>query len=203
MILKKASYKAIKYACLKYHYAKSVPVNVFGFAVFNDDKEFCGCIVYGRGANNNIAKPFKMVQGQVIELVRVALNGKQSVTSKAVAISIRLLPKFIPTAKLLVSYADENQGHSGTIYQAMNWFYIGDSETTKTPVMNGKRVHARAIYSRYGTNDIKALQERGIDVHYVKDKPKRKYIYPIDKNLIPMCKELSKEYPKKCVSSLR
>ena len=55
MILKKASHKAIKYSCLKFHYAKSVPVNVMGFSVFNKKNEWCGCIVYGLGANNNIS----------------------------------------------------------------------------------------------------------------------------------------------------
>ena len=58
MILKKASYKAIKYACLKFHYAKSVPGNVFGYSVFNEKKEWCGCIVYGLGSNNNAGKSF-------------------------------------------------------------------------------------------------------------------------------------------------
>ena len=34
MRLEKASYKAIKYACLNFHYAKSIPVNTFGYSVF-------------------------------------------------------------------------------------------------------------------------------------------------------------------------
>ena len=83
MILKKASHKAIKYACLKFHYSKSVPVNVLGFSVFNKKNEWCGCIVYGLGANNNLAKSFNEPQGSVIELVRMALNGKQESTSIA------------------------------------------------------------------------------------------------------------------------
>ena len=36
MRLEKASYKAIKYACLNFHYAKAIPVNTFGFNVFNN-----------------------------------------------------------------------------------------------------------------------------------------------------------------------
>ena len=77
MRLEKASYKAIKYACMKFHYAKSVPVNVFGYSVFNDKNEWCGVILYGTGANNNISKQYNLKQGNVIELVRMALNGKQ------------------------------------------------------------------------------------------------------------------------------
>ena len=52
---------------MKFHYAKSIPVNVFGYSVFEND-EWCGCIVYGTGANNNIANPYDLKQGQVIEL---------------------------------------------------------------------------------------------------------------------------------------
>jgi len=93
MRLEKASYKAIKYACLKFHYAKSIPVNVFGFSVFNKSNDWCGVILYGTGANNNLAKPYKLKQGQAIELVRMALNGKQESTSKALSLSLKLIKK--------------------------------------------------------------------------------------------------------------
>ena len=46
MRLETASYKAIKYACQNFHYAKSTPVNVVGFSVFNDNEEWCGCVVF-------------------------------------------------------------------------------------------------------------------------------------------------------------
>ena len=38
MRLEIASNKAIKYACLNFHYSKSVPVNTFGYSVFNKKK---------------------------------------------------------------------------------------------------------------------------------------------------------------------
>jgi hypothetical protein len=61
MRLEKASHKAIKYACMNFHYAKAVPVNVLGFSVFNQKNEWCGCILYGSGANNNMPKPYGLV----------------------------------------------------------------------------------------------------------------------------------------------
>ena len=48
MRLELASNKAIKYSCLNFHYAKSVPVNTFAYSVFNDNNEWCGCVVFGR-----------------------------------------------------------------------------------------------------------------------------------------------------------
>ena len=127
MRLEKASTKAIRYAIMNWHYSKSVPMVQVAYAVFNDQMEWCGVICYGIGATMNIAKPYKLAGGEVVELVRVALNGKQGSTSKAVSISLRLLKKDAPLAKMVVSYADSEQGHFGTMYQASNWYFEKNS----------------------------------------------------------------------------
>ena len=51
MRLEKASYKAVTFSCLNFHYAKSIPVNTFGYSVFNNKNEWCGVVLYGTGAN--------------------------------------------------------------------------------------------------------------------------------------------------------
>lgn len=206
MRLEKASTKAIKYACLNFHYAKSVPVNTFGFSVFNDKKEWCGVVLYGTGANNNLAKQYNLIQGNVIELVRVALNGKQESTSKALAISLILVKKKLPLCKLIISYADKDQSHNGIIYQATNWYYTGESMVNKKDasyIIDGKRIHGKTISDkckRYGlvknVENAKKVYKAKEVVEYV-TKGKIKYIYPLDKSLIPLCKSLSKPYPKK------
>lgn len=58
-----ANRKAIQYACMHYHYAKAVPVNTLGYNVYNEAGEWCGVILYGTGANNNIAATFGLPQG--------------------------------------------------------------------------------------------------------------------------------------------
>lgn len=161
MRLEKASHKAIVYACMNFHYAKSIPVNTFGFSVFNAKNEWCRVVLYGTGAANNIAMPFNLNQGQVIELVRMALNGKQESTTKAMAISLKILKQYSPNVKLIVSYADSEQGHVGIIYQATNWYYIGSSTDTNL-VINGKREHRRTLGSRYGTSSIEKLKQKGL-----------------------------------------
>lgn len=199
MRLEKASYKAIKYACLKFHYAKSVPVNVFGYSVFNEKKEWCGVVLYGTGATPNISNPYKLKQGQVIELVRMALNGKQKNTSKVLALSLKLIKKDLPLVKLVVSYADIDQNHLGIIYQATNWYFTGKcNENTRTGfIINGKKVHNKTLHGMGKTQNLKGAREIDINAKEFISKGKRKYIYPIDKSLIPMCKELAKPYPKK------
>ncbi|MBI4128628.1 MAG: protein Mom, partial [Parcubacteria group bacterium] len=60
--------------------------------------------------------PFGLTQLEVCELVRVALRAHHSPTSKIVAIAVRMLRKENPGIRMLVSYADLQQQHVGTIY---------------------------------------------------------------------------------------
>jgi len=202
MRLERASFKAIKFACLNFHYAKSVPVSQLAFSVFNDSKEWCGVIIYSTGANPNIGNAFRLPQGGCIELVRVALNGKQDSTSKAVSISLLLLKKICPLVRLCISYADIDQSHTGIIYQASNWVYIGaidvDSKKNFSFLVNGKKTHRRTINSGNEIQNIEWVRknlDRSAEIIY--HKGKHKYIYPLEKSLIPLCKQLSKPYPKK------
>ena len=113
-------------------------------------------IKLGRATPNQI-RYTGLFNGQVLELVRVALNGKQNTpTSKFVAVSMRLLKKQKPMLKMLVSYADiTNQNHKGVIYQATNWLYDGISRTGKDAyyIVDGKLIHGRSMRARYGSKD--------------------------------------------------
>ena len=196
MRLEIASHKAIKYACLNFHYAKAVPNVGLAYNVFNNQNDWCGVICYGIGATNNIAEPYNLKQGEVVELVRMALNGKQESTTKAMSISLRLIKKNAPNVKLIVSYADSEQNHFGTIYQATNWVYTGFSVDTNL-IINGERKHRRTLGSKYGTCSAVELRKKGLNVEVLKTKPKWKYIYPLDKSLLSLCQSLRKPYPKK------
>lgn len=56
----------------------------------------------------------------------------------------------------------------------------------------GRKVHQRMIASYCGS--VANASKIGIEKIYIKDK--HKYIYPLDKSLLPLCKSLSKPYPK-------
>ena len=201
MRLEKASHKAVSFACLNFHYAKRIPAQpMTGFNVFNNQNEWCGVIVFNIGIGN-ISKPFNLPNGSVCELVRVALNGKQEQTSKAVSIAIKLFKKINPLCKLLVSYADSDQNHSGTIYQAMNWYFISSHKTGDKFIdpKTGKDIHSRSHsptgFSKQFGERKKVLNTN--DLVRIKTGVKHKYIYPLDKSLLSLCQSLSKPYPKK------
>lgn len=197
MRLEKASLKAINYSCKHYHYSKSVPVNPFAFSVFNNQDEWCGCVLYSAGANNNIGLPYGLRSGQIIELTRMALNGKQESTSKVLAVSMKILNKHLPLVKMIISFADTKQNHIGIIYQATNFYYTGTVKTTPDYFFRGRWMRQRQINSLIGS-----LSKLPPDTPRRKGADKIRYIYPLDKSLIPLCKSLSKPYPKKCDSSI-
>jgi hypothetical protein len=130
----------IRYACKNYHYAKVVPPIHVAFSCYEDGK-FVGIIAYNAGTAGVLPKRFGTISGQALELVRVALSGEQKTpTTKFVAISLKLLKKQKPNAKVVVSYADiTNQHHKGIIYRAGNWIYDGKITTGKGAYYTGQR----------------------------------------------------------------
>lgn len=204
MKLEVASLKAMRYACLNFHYLKSMPVNPFGYSVFNNKNEWCGVVIYSYGANNNIHKPFNLKRGNVLELTRVALNGKQEITSKVLSISLNLIKKDAPLCKLIVSYADIDNGHIGVIYQATNWYYVGTSNKNGSWIILGKKYHGKTISNWIKANGglggmsikdyIKQNYDKNAYPHITMGKIK--YLYPLDKSLVPLCQSLKKKYLK-------
>lgn len=196
-----ATPKAIRYACMNFHYAKAVPVVQYAFNVFNDANEWCGVILYGGGANRNAPIEFGVCAGEILELVRCALNGKQGHgnTSKAVAMTMKMLHQMNPLVKILISYADLDQDHAGIIYQATNWIYLGQTNTgmVSAYIINGKKTHKKSVYSKYGRDDFEWVKTN-VDPNAERffTKGKHKYIYCFDKALRKQYQERALPYPK-------
>lgn len=203
MRITRATNTAIRYACLNFHYAKAVPVNPIGYNIYNDNDEWCGVILYARGACPQIGKPYGLIQGQVLELVRVALNGKQEHTTQAVALSLKQLKKDYPIIRLIVSYADTEQKHLGTIYQATNWIYTGKATEGDTMfyLIRGKKVHNKTLNDMLVRRGLKIGLEnirKYIDPNAepLKAGGKFKYLMPMDKKMKKQIAPLAKPYPK-------
>jgi hypothetical protein len=193
MKLEIASKKAIQFACLNFHYSKVCPAQSLGYSVFNNKNEWCGVILFGGGAGAYMGRPFGLFYGQYLELTRMALNGKQESTSKAMSIAIKLIKKSNPTVKLLISYADKGQEHIGTIYQATNWYFVEDIESSGEEVFyKGRWSHNRTPSSKLSVIEYRKLEKR-------KKAGKYKYIYPLHNSILPLCNRLKKDYPKKAI----
>ena len=202
MRISKGTYTAAKYACEHYHYSKATPVTQFVYNIWNDEDEWCGVVIYGAGANHNIASPYDKLQGQVVELERVALNGKQGHgrTSECVAKTLDALKKEAPYIDMVVSYADLDQNHFGTLYQATNWIYTGltNAGNRGAFIIKGKKMHQKTVYSKGWKDSVLWLREN-VDPYASEfiTKGKHKYLYPMTKRMRKRLLLLSVPYPKK------
>ena len=140
---------------------------------------------------------------ETAELCRVALGKHTTPTSRIVAISLKLLKRQCPGLRLVVSYADCDQGHHGGIYAAGNWIYVGMVETnggTPKYLINGKVVHGRSVNSRYGTGSQNlAWLRTNVDpnAQHVFTMGKHKYLYALDQAIHERIAPLAKPYPKR------
>jgi hypothetical protein len=189
-----ATHKAAKYAVENWHYSARLPVGRLVKIGAWENGQFIGVVLFGRGANNAIGKDLGLKADQAVELVRVALRAHVSHVSRIVALALRYLAKSNPDLRCVVSYADEEQGHHGGIYQAGNWFYVGRGMGSVEFFHEGRWKHNREVTAgAFGQRrhiDPSKLQRR-------KTKGKHKYLMPLDAEMRQRIAPLSKPYPKR------
>jgi len=188
---------AAKFACEHWHYSKVTPVGKLNACGVWENEKFIGCVLFSYGANNNMAGEYHLNQTECIELTRIALNSHLTPVTKIASIAIKMVRKLNPFLKLIVSYADANMGHYGIIYQGGNWIYVGTTKADGGQTINGKVMHRRSVFSKYGTNSTEILRNNGIDASFIKCKPKYKYLYPLTDDMRLKIEPLRKPYPKK------
>jgi hypothetical protein len=194
------SYEAAKYAVMHWHYSKGMPLGkLVKIGVWENDI-FIGAVIFGYGNNQYQGDAYGLKQIEICELLRVALTKHISSVTQIVAISLKMLKKSNVGLRMVLSYADPEQGHNGAIYQAGNWVFIGTGGSNEAYfTSNGKRLHSR----RVGKGGIKSIFGKNIIV-YDSDKiehrkllPKYKYLYPLDDAMRKQIEPLRKPYPKR------
>jgi hypothetical protein len=195
-----ASHDAAKYACENWHYSKCLPVGKLVKVGAWEDGKYIGCVIFGRGANKNMPKPYGLNQDECVELVRIALTKHEVPVSKVMMVAIKFLKKSNPGIRLIVSYADLDSNHHGGIYQATNWIYEGlfNQDTVSAFIINGKKTHRKSIDS-LGVKQSIAEVRRCLDPNAkeFRTKGKHKYLMPLDKEMTVKIKPLAKPYPKR------
>jgi hypothetical protein len=172
--------RAARHAIMKWHYSKTVPAGkLVKFGVW-ENEEFIGSVIYGRGTNRHIGSEYGLDQYEVCELVRVALTAHKTPVSQIVAESLKQLKTLNAGLRLVVSYADPEQGHEGTIYKAGNWIYVGAPPSMPYFIINGKKTHSRTAY--VGGRNLQWYKDN-VDSNAITVTPpgKFKFIYPLDK----------------------
>ena len=108
---------------LNIHYAKRWPSISFAYGLFLDE-QLVGVVTYGTPPSATLRKGIagNELKENVLELNRLCLlDNKKNQASFLISKSLKMLPK----NRIIISFADTEQGHSGIVYQASNFSYHG------------------------------------------------------------------------------
>jgi len=164
---------------LNIHYAKRWPSISYAYGLFFDG-ELRGVVTYGTPPSAPLKKgiagdEYKL---DVLELNRLCLlDNKKNEASMLVSRSLKLLPK----GKIIISFADTEQGHKGVVYQAANFSYHGlSAKRTDWKVKGKEHLHGQTIADEFRgvKNRAQAMRDKYGDDFYLSPRPrKHRYIY--------------------------
>ena len=179
---------AMKYALKRWYYRETPPSGKTSKIGIWEDEKFIGVLVFGSGANNNLAKSVGMDHTQCCELVRVAMDTHRSPVSRIMAIALRMIHKAYPGLQAIISYCDPSVGHYGGIYQASNWLYVGMTDKIDYyEDAKGELHHWRTA---------RVMQKKGIPLTRTYLPGKHKYVYPLTKEVRAVLSPRSVPFPK-------
>jgi len=164
----------------QHHYSHSHPGGIDYAFRLDMDGRLSGAATFGWQAGNPKAKHcHNNIPKKTRELMRLVLLNEvpRNSESRFIAWCLRWLKKHT-NLEVIVSYADPEFGHSGKIYRASNFLYLGQQKNgSKRLVIDGRDVHPRSAGDTFGTTTPKNIAALGHTVGTRTKKPLHKYIY--------------------------
>lgn len=185
------SHQAAKFAVEHWHYSKCMPAGKTVKVGVWEQGQFVGCVIFSRGATKDLGKPYGLTQLESCELTRVALDKHETPVTRIIAIALKFLKRNSPGLRLIVSFADPEQGHHGGIYQAGNWIYAGRSKSAEEYIVNRKRMHGRSMRALYGTHLGKDF------IKTTQGSSKFRYLMPLDDAIKATIMPLKQPFPER------
>jgi hypothetical protein len=136
-----------------YHYSHNVNgVKISHcFQITHQDK-LVGAVIFG-ALSTTAWKKFADKEYKVLELRRLVLLDEvgMNAESRVIGWCMRWLRKNNPQVEIIVSYADPQFGHSGIIYKASNFEYLGKSgdDYGYLDLDTNRIYHSRALRTKY------------------------------------------------------
>lgn len=167
-----------------WHYSKSINglKSDYCFKLLYNE-EIIGGMIYGGLAMVNQYKKYCNKESDIVELRRLCCidDTPKNTESYFIGSTLRWLKKN-SGIRLILSYADPNYGHEGTIYKASNFKFVGKTQATKVIKYKEKTYHDKCIRTKYKgelkpfAKKVKHALEIG-EAYYVKQLPKNIYVY--------------------------
>lgn len=197
------SHAAAKYAVEKWHYSRTMPMPPLVKIGVWEEGRFIGVVLFSRGASPYLGDAYGLDTTKVCELTRIALASHQTPVSRIIAIALRMLFRKDGNLRLVVSFADANEGHHGGVYQAAGWVYAGET-SRKFDFLgpDGKRYRDRQVTAsgqarQFGKQTRVLRPDQCTPLPLM---PKHKYLYPLDREMRERILPLAKPYPKRAGS---
>ena len=157
-----------------------------------------GAIMYAIPSMPNTAKAYNPIHpDKCVELRRLVCLDEAPKNSESffIAQTIKWLRQNTDY-EVIISFADKEHGHTGVIYRASNFEFIGETGAGRVLVVDGKEYHSRSLsqprkpYSRI----IRARWEaKDPDVFFRKRKSKNRFIYYLKKGIRKKIKKFNRE----------
>ena len=169
--------------CERRHYLQSFPGGaLLSFGAFVGS-HLLGVLVLGVGPANVHRLFSDTRRGEVLCLARFWLDHSlgPNCESRTLAIVLRALRRSQSTVKALVAYSDPAAGHTGVIYRAAGFFYVGRSQATPLyRLEDGTPRHSRSFSANFGTRSQGYFEANGLRLERVPQTPKLTYVAFID-----------------------
>lgn len=172
----------------EHHYSKNINGCITDYCFkLTYNNEIIGAMFYGKMAMANQYKRFVDREEDCIELRRLCCidDTPKNTESFFIGKTLKWLKKNTQI-KVVVSYADQEYGHSGIIYKASNFEYNGFKKGAKVIIHNGKQYHDKAIRTKY-KGKLKPFAQRlkdaldSGDAYYKQTARKHTYTYKLRK----------------------
>jgi hypothetical protein len=170
-----------------WHYSHSINgvKSLYCFRLLDTQGVMIGAILYAGFGMASVWKKYASQEKDVIELRRLCCTDEAPKNSETFFISrtIRWL-KQNTDVKVIISYADQFHNHSGIIYQASNFEYLGKTSSSKMIEWNGRMWHDKTIRTYYNgklkpyAQRLKDALDRG-EAKYVNSAFKHIYRYDL------------------------
>jgi hypothetical protein len=176
-IIQEIDYKTCISFCKLWHYSKSCPAGKVYFGLFNNN-DLIGVICYGEPAMRNQKKCY----GADIELRRLCCidDTPKNTESYFIGNTLKIIRKM--GFKRVLSLADPNFGHSGIIYKASNFQYLGRERGggSRDIFIDGEKTHSRTAFAKYGASGFVKLHQLFPDKNIEVRNKERKHIFIYD-----------------------
>lgn len=171
----------------KHHYSKTARslLQQHCFELLNTDTgEIVGAAVYGIPCGSKVRKKYGK---KCVELRRLVITERvmNNITSWFLSRTLKYLKNHTFVSGV-ITYADPNVGHTGTIYKACNFKYLGKEIGNNPRIFRFKRkkLHLRQIYQKrdgkYQKSSLlyQKLIKQGV-IRIIKQKPKERFFYKL------------------------